>query len=619
MNGSFPKTNRNIKKIIFSFIDRIKNPLFTRLSTRLLFTLTMLSAIPLFVVGLFMISVTQESLTEYIENQHNEIARRASNEIGLFLDTPTTILKILIMSNDISTMNTFAQNLILNRVISTYPAIFNRIFIVDTLGNEITSSAFEEGDKNYRNEDFYKISVQGKSYFSSVAFNEVQEPYVISSHPIRQFDEIVGILAGEIDLKSIWDLVDEIKIGDSGNAFVVSGHGQLIAHINKKKVLDRSEEIEIEFLKDLKKSERKTLVFESIDGIEMLGTFYYISEFDWIIVIQQPLSEAYEVITRMLYQVFAFVAIVIVVAILLAYLLEKRITAPFNTLIEGVKRFAEGQLDYHIHIDRYEELAVLAHEFNSMASRLLENQRILRRVERLAALSKFAALISHEIRNPLNSMNINMQILKREIDNPEGNPEKKHKYFNIIISEIRRMDNLINNFLMISRPPRFDFLTNDIHQILEEVILMHTGKADQQSVEIIKIFTKRKFLAKVDRDQMKQVFHNIVINSLQSMTHGGTLTIKTSLKKIQSKQKNEEAGFRIEFIDTGSGITKNRIKDIFEFYHTSKKTGTGLGLAIAKQIIDGHYGTISVDSEVGRGTSLIIDIPKRLKSVEFKE
>jgi nitrogen fixation/metabolism regulation signal transduction histidine kinase len=97
----------------------------------------------------------------------------------------------------------------------------------------------------------------------------------------------------------------------------------------------------------------------------------------------------------MLYQVFGFVALVIIVAILLAYLLEKRITFPLTTLMNGVKRYAEGDLNFRIKIEKYDEIALLAEEFNSMAGSLLENQLKLRRVERLAAMSKFATLVSH--------------------------------------------------------------------------------------------------------------------------------------------------------------------------------------------------------------------------------
>ena len=307
------------------------------------------------------------------------------------------------------------------------------------------------------------------------------------------------------------------------------------------------------------------------------------------------------------------------IAIFLAYLLEKRITRPINTLVAGVKRYAEGDLDYRITDVKYEEIAVLADEFNAMAERILDHQRKLRRVERLAAMSKFATLVSHEIRNPLNSLNINMQILKREIERPDGDIEKKRKYYDIILSEIQRMDNLINNYLMISRPPRFDFLPNDLHDVLNEVLLTHEGNARQQDVQMVKQFCGEKILANVDRDQMKQVFHNILINSLQAMPDGGILTLRTSLIKMQNRLKQNVEALRIEIIDTGVGIPEDKVKDIFEFYYTSKKTGTGLGLAIAKQIVEGHFGIIDVRSRQGESTRLIIDIPVKSQSIGIKD
>ncbi len=252
-----------------------------------------------------------------------------------------------------------------------------------------------------------------------------------------------------------------------------------------------------------------------------------------------------------------------------------------------------------------------------MAATLSENQRKLRRIERLAAMSKFATLVSHEIRNPLNSMNINMQILKREMENPLGNAEKKQKYFDIIVSEINRMDNLIKNFLMISRPPRFDFLPNDIHNILDAAILMHRANAEQQKVEIKRQFYKKKYLANVDRDQMMQVYHNIIINALQAMPGGGELTIKTSIKRIKSNTGKSTTMLRIEFKDTGMGIPTEKISDIFEMYYTMKKTGTGLGLAIARQIIEAHFGNIQVESKMGEGTNIIVNIPSIEKKREI--
>jgi signal transduction histidine kinase len=577
----------------------------------------MLAALPLIIVGLFMTSVTQETLSEYIKSRHMEIARRANTEITLFLETPISNLKILLETQDITEMNEFAQNLIINKVKSMDP-IFNRIFVADSTGIEVTSSAFVKDSIDYSEQEFYRKAISGESSISPVYFNEAKEPYFISSNPIRRFDKVVGVLAGEINLVSIWDLVDEIKLGEQGNAFVININGQLIAHRNKKKVLDKAEVIDIDVVKSAINSNEKTRLFTSPEDITMLGTFEYIQDFDWIIVVQQPVDEAYAVVTRMLYQVFAFVGLVILVAILLAYLLEKRITGPINTLIGGVQRYASGDLNYRIKVPKYDEIVVLAKEFNSMARKLQENQRKLRRVERLAAMSKFATLVSHEIRNPLNSMNINMQILKREMERTQGDNTKVRKYYDIIISEIQRMDNLINNFLMISRSPRLDFLPNDLHDILDEVVLMHTVTAEHQNIYIVKKYCNKKILANVDRDQLKQVFHNIIINALQAMQKGGTLTLTTHLLRQRLRLKRRGTFLRIEFSDSGIGIPGDKLKDIFEFYYTSKKTGTGLGLAIARQIIDGHDGTITVKSEEGKGTELIVDLPVKSDSVNIK-
>ena len=618
MSGMLKKWIKIFSEGISGFANRIYIRISTRLSTRLLFTLTLLSALPLIVVGVFLTSVTRESLLEYVKSQHVEIARRANNEIKLFLETPIKTLQILKETQDIAEMNPFAQGLILNKIRSADP-IFNKIIIVDTLGHLVTSSAFEEQITDYQQDEFYNVSAQGQSYFSNVMFNEGKEPYVISSHSIKRFDEIVGILAGDINLTTIWALVDSINVGQTGSAFVISKSGQLIAHPDKRKILERVSVIDSSLISNISDSTETSVIFSSSEDVEMLGTFSYLKPFDWIVVIQQPIGESYGVAANMLYQVFAFVGLVIMIAVLLSYLLEKRITQPINQLVDGVKRYAEGDLDYRISIERFEEIAVLAEEFNAMAEKILDHQRKLRRVERLAAMSKFATLVSHEIRNPLNSMNINMQILKREIEKPNGDPDKKLKYYDIIVSEIQRMDNLINNFLMISRPPRFDFLPNDLHDVMDEVILTHEGNLKQQEVILIKDYCGEKILANVDRDQMKQVFHNIIINALQAMPEGGNLTLKTSLHKMKNKLKQKVDSLRIEFIDTGIGIPEDKVKDIFEFYYTSKKTGTGLGLAIAKQIVDGHFGNISVLSQQRNFTRIIIDIPVKSQSVGIKE
>jgi len=564
-----------------------------------------------------MISVTEDSISLYIQNQHIEISRRASNEIRLFLKTPINILETLIESQDIVNGNPFKQNLILNKTVAKHQ-IFERIFSVDTTGHEITTTAFGGEPMNYLNDDFFTTARKGNTYFSQVQFNEVKEPYVISAHPVLQFNQVIGIIAARIDLSSIWELVDEIKIGKTGNVFVIGSGGQIIAHKDKKKVLVRAKVIGLNSLNHSASNKNNSFIFFNNQNQKMLGTATFLEDFKWTVVIQQSEEEAFELVTRMRYQVFAFVGLIIIIAIALAYILEKRITSPIKTLMDGVKQYADGDLDFRINIERYAEITALANEFNSMAESLLINQIKLRKAERLAAMSKFASLISHEIRNPLNSMNINMQILKREIEKSSGDIKNKNKYSDIISSEIQRMDNLVNNFLTLSRPPRFDLVQHNVHTILDEVIFAHTAMAEQQNVKIIKNYSKEKIMANIDGDQIKQVFHNIIINGLQAMAGGGELSIRPKYIEVTKPQTITIPAFRLEFNDTGYGIHPDKINEIFDYYYTSKKSGTGLGLAIARQIVEGHNGSISAESNKKEGTKLIIEIPVHSDNIGIK-
>ncbi len=130
----------------------------------------------------------------------------------------------------------------------------------------------------------------------------------------------------------------------------------MIAHPDNRKVIQKSRVLAPEILHNLEQHFETSRVFTSIDGQEMLGTFAYLETFDWVVVIEQPVTEAYEVATRMLYQVFVFVGLVIIIAILLAYLLEKRITAPINTLVDGVKDMGKVIWTFEYHINKYEEI-----------------------------------------------------------------------------------------------------------------------------------------------------------------------------------------------------------------------------------------------------------------------
>lgn len=588
------------KRIIRRYLER-------KIQRRMILNFMGLGVLPIIIVSFILIRLTENTVQSYIFDRNLEIARSAKKEIELFIEKPLTILGTIVLSRDILEMERFTQSRVINKLLQEYQ-IFKKIFILDRSGIAVVTTSFGEEFKDYSQEQYFNIAMQADTFFSEVDFTASRFPVMQIALPIKKYNTVEGILVGEIDLQFIWDLVDKIKIGKTGYAFLISSNGTIIAHPNKQLVLNRESFSHFTFYQEFM-NELENINIYDYNGVEMLAAYSPISELRWGIIVQQNEAEAFELARKMRYQVTIFVFIMALFALILAFMTIRRITRPLEVLVQGARKYAESDLTHRIKVERHDELAVLAKEFNKMAESLDKNQKQLRRMERLAALSRFASLVSHEIRNPLNAMNINMQILRRLITQADSPPEKKVKYLNIITSEINRMNNLVSNFLAIARPPELNLIRSDLHQILEEVILILEAQAKSLGIQIKRIYTKESLQGMFDHNQLKQVFHNILLNAFEAMPEGGMIRV-TTINLNSKKDKNKiKPRILIKFEDIGHGIEKGKLSDIFEFYFTTKKTGTGLGLAIAKQIVEGHRGTISIKSKEGIGTQVFIELP----------
>jgi len=589
-----------VKKYIQQYLER-------KIQRRLVLNFVGLGSLPILVVSFILIGLTQNTVQTYIFQRNLEIAKEASKEISLFLKEPLTILNTITQSRDIIEMERFTQSRLINKIHNSN-VIFRKIYILDRSGVAVVTTSFGEELKNYSQDPVYYTTMSGNTYFSNVNFTSSNFPIMSLALPIKRYNEVEGTLVGEIDLKNIWNLVDSIQVGQTGYAFLLSSEGDVIAHPEKQKVLNKESFADLPFFGDIRGG-NQGIKFYSEDDIRYIAAYVPIGELNWGIVVQQTEKEAFELATQMRYRVSILVSITIVLALMLAFGTIRRITRPIEILVNGVRAYAEGNLNHRIKIERQDELVVLADEFNAMAESLEQNQRQLRRMERLAAISRFASLVSHEIRNPLNAMNINMQILKRLISQTDSPPEKKMKYFNIITSEINRMNSLVTNFLSISRPPELNLIRVDVLQVLEEVIITLEGQAKSLGIQMKRNYENESELGMFDHNQLKQVFQNIILNAFEAMPDGGEVSIKTSHFVSKRKDDHIPRKIKIQFIDKGCGISPEKIPEIFEFYYTTKKTGTGLGLVIAKQIVEGHKGEIRVTSSTGKGTTVTIFLP----------
>ncbi|MCI0532206.1 MAG: ATP-binding protein [candidate division Zixibacteria bacterium] len=220
--------------------------------------------------------------------------------------------------------------------------------------------------------------------------------------------------------------------------------------------------------------------------------------------------------------------------------------------------------------------------------------------ERLSVLGNLAAGVAHEVRNPLNAISIAAQRLKQEFQ-PVSNPEEYQSFLKSVLSEIKRLDQIVNQFLTLARAQKINRRPTESVPYLNEIISLVRMEAEQKRINVVQKVDQPATLP-LDRDEMKKALLNILLNGIQAMPSGGTLTVEADILPEHKK-------FRIRISDTGSGISPENLKKIFQPYFSTKETGSGLGLAITQRIVADHGGRIDVNSVIGKGTEFIITLP----------
>jgi signal transduction histidine kinase len=243
---------------------------------------------------------------------------------------------------------------------------------------------------------------------------------------------------------------------------------------------------------------------------------------------------------------------------------------------------------------------------------LKRSKSYIRRADRLASLGTLTAGLAHEIRNPLVAIKTLTQLLPERLDDEEF----RNNFLQIAAGEVDRISSLVNELLDFARPSDPKLELEDIDTILDGMILLVSTETKKKQINIIKDYTPNLPPIQIDREQIKQVFLNILLNAIEATTENGKITVKTR----SFMKPGGDPYLQIEFNDTGCGISGEYIEDIFNPFFTTKSTGSGLGLSISNQIIQDHRGYIDVESQLGKGSSFFInlpinkDYPKRRKS-----
>jgi signal transduction histidine kinase len=238
---------------------------------------------------------------------------------------------------------------------------------------------------------------------------------------------------------------------------------------------------------------------------------------------------------------------------------------------------------------------------------LVRKNRLLEQARQSAARASYVGLLAsglaHEIRNPLNAMNMNLQMLEEELQGVPLDDDDFAELLESTKSEIKRLERLVNNFLAYARPAQPRFEPKDLNSVVGEVIRFLGVDFKQSEVELQSDLEPLLPTVEIDETQFKQALINLLVNARQVLRAGGCVTVRT--------RAGSSGEAIIEIEDNGPGVPAEMRDRVFEVFYSSRGGGTGLGLPIARQIVERHGGTIELQSTTGKGTTFRISLRRR--------
>lgn len=301
---------------------------------------------------------------------------------------------------------------------------------------------------------------------------------------------------------------------------------------------------------------------------------------------------------------------VLLLSTLITFWLVWRFTRPIADLSDAARQVADGDLGVRVpSTGRGDEMGRLSERFNEMASELEKAKQLeeqLQQAEKSAVIGRLGSAIAHEIRNPLNYINLTLDHMRAKLAPEDAEKQKVFKKLTSQIKdEVARINRQITDFLNYSRPASVNLGPLDARQPIDDSLRIVEGQAAESNIDISVL--ERGELPQINGDPefLRSVFNNLFINAVQAMgNEGGKLTVTLEA---------DGDSVRYEITDTGNGISEENLSNIFEPYFSTKETGTGLGLAIVQKIVDLHNGTIDVESEKDKGTKFTVKLPNVLK------
>ena len=582
------------------------------IAVRFALILAVAAALPLAAFGVVSILSLQRGTRESVVVGNRNVAARAAEEIRRYVSANAEILKSLAATLQDSGLRLEQQQQILENYVIDLRE-FREITLFDEAGGVLTSSRIGPPKVLIPKADSLR-SVAGVG-MSPIHLDNDGLPTALFAIHLTHLNQPNGWLVGEFSLEEMWRMVDEVRIGDQGYALVVAPDGTLVAHgdPDKKALVAQAlnlaghhplvtavDRMGSEGNSQAAVGEPSAAPAEYVDegGRQQLAVSSRIDDLNWTVIVEQPTSEAYARAMALQRQLVIAVTVALLVMVGVGLLFGRRFIAPIFKLQTATQSIAQGNLETRVEIGTEDEFGQLGDAFNTMANRLVELQENVKRQERQAMFGRVVGGLFHDLMHPIQNIGNNAKLMIR----PELDAEARQSAHQIIERELGILKRFMDDVLNIAKPKPLQRFAMDVNASVSEIVDAMRGQGESAGIIVDGHFASEPLVIEGDRFSLGRVYRNLIKNAIQATAAGGRVIVTTTRVGDHAE---------ISVADTGSGIPPERLSKIFDDFVTTKSRGLGLGLAISKQTVEQHGGTITVQSEVGRGTSFTLRFPTR--------
>jgi signal transduction histidine kinase len=416
-------------------------------------------------------------------------------------------------------------------------------------------------------------------------------------------DPAAPCLVAELRLEQLWRVVEAIRIGERGRAFVVDNTGRIIADGRDDGISRIAQRRRIDG-HPLAAADGPADAEYEHEGVEVLAVASGpIADVDWRVIIEEPVADAFRPARQLERWLLLFASLALLGNVAIGISAGRSLLRPIQDLLAGIRAIGEGRLDQRVHITRDDEFRLLGDAFNATADRLGELQQEALRQERQAMFGRIAAGLVHDLSHPIQNINNNCKLVLQMHDDAEY----RETFGRLVKREFSTIQRTFEDLRNLARPIPLEHFPLDAGRLVADVVERMQTQAAVAGVALVSGQPPPSTPTLIEGDlfALGRVLRNLVTNALQATPPGGQVWVEVL-----------EAGNRVQLRvrDTGCGIPPDRMQAIFEDFVTTKRRGLGLGLAISKKIVEQLGGTITVESVVGAGSSFTLTFARHARA-----